>query len=153
MRGDGAVSEREMPAGLALPANEAPFLLLREQPDQGVRHQDDAADAGEDREPSGLYCRACGLRITGQDRRIAVNGSHAHTFFNPAGRVFEVGCFSQAPGCLVSPEASLDFTWFAGYAWRPAVCSGCAVHLGWLFEKGDAEFFSLILPSLTDRRR
>ncbi len=146
-----AVSDQVMPTGLALRENELRFLLLQENPFQGVKNGTAAADTGEDREPTGLYCRACGLRITGEDQRIAVNGSHTHTFFNPAGRVFEVGCFSQAPGCLVSAESSLHFTWFAGYAWRPASCSGCGVHLGWRFEKGETEFFSLILPSLTDR--
>ena len=147
------MSDQEMPAGVALRESGFPLSLLLEHPGQGAPLQDAIADAVEDRAPAGLYCRACGLRITGEDQRIAVNGSHTHTFFNPAGHVFEVGCFSQAPGCLVSAESSLHFTWFAGYAWRPAFCSGCAVHLGWRFERGDGGFFSLILPSLTDRRR
>ena len=123
---------------------------LREQPAGGREAKVLVADREEDREKDapGVFCRTCGHRITGDADRIAVNGSHTHTFFNPAGLLFELGCFRRAPGCLVGSEASDQFTWFAGYLWRPAFCSGCAGHLGWRFEKDDHVFFSLILANL-----
>lgn len=146
------VIDQAMLVSCAPRENDLRLLLLQEQSRHGGESEPVADDNGEDLDPSGLFCRTCGVRITGEAQRITVNGSHTHTFFNPSGRVFELGCFSQAPGCMVSDESSMQFTWFAGFAWRPAICSGCAVHLGWRFEKGDTVFFSLILPSLTDRR-
>ncbi|MBB5347342.1 hypothetical protein JWG42_11400 [Desulfoprunum benzoelyticum] len=124
--------------------------LLRELPAGGWEADVLAADREEDRaeEDPGVSCRVCAHRITGDTDRIAVNGSHTHTFFNPAGLLFELGCFRRAPGCLVSGEASDQFTWFAGYLWRPAFCAYCAAHLGWRFEKEGHAFFSLILANL-----
>ncbi len=97
-----------------------------------------------------IYCRECGRTVTGRDQKIAVQGSHAHTFFNPAGIVFELGCFSAAPGCHRVGEASSDFTWFAGFFWSCALCSGCNSHLGWFFEMGDRSFYGLILAKIRE---
>ncbi len=97
-----------------------------------------------------IFCRACGKAVTSRDRKIAVQGSHAHTFFNPAGIVFELGCFSNAPGCHRAGAASSEFTWFAGHVWRYAVCRGCNGHLGWSFESGEHAFWGLILANLTE---
>jgi hypothetical protein len=133
--------------------NEAEGLIcLREQRQDGWEKDPVVVDDEETGGSPGLFCRTCGYRITSDDQRISVNGSHTHTFFNPAGLVFELGCFGRAPGCLIGNQASTLFTWFAGFAWRPVSCARCAVHLGWRFEKDDAVFFSLILASLTDRR-
>ncbi len=82
--------------------------------------------------------------------RISVESSHNHTFFNPAGIVFEIGCFSKAPGCGIVGEASSEFSWFAGTKWTTAICSGCLCHLGWLFEGRGEPFFGLILTSLIE---
>ncbi len=124
--------------------------LLRES--EGDRPAEDTALEEEERLAPGIVCRLCGHRVTSDDERIAVDGSHTHAFFNPAGILFEVGCFRLAPGCQASSEASGQFTWFAGYLWRTALCSQCACHLGWRFEKPDSVFFCLILTQLTDNR-
>ena len=97
-----------------------------------------------------VLCRECSAQITTKDQKIAVHGSHEHTFFNPAGIVFEVGCFRTAPGCLVAGEATDEFTWFAGHLWRFALCGQCQVHLGWFFEGPGSSFFGLILPKLAE---
>lgn len=97
-----------------------------------------------------IFCRACGKAVTSRDRKIAVRGSHAHTFFNPAGIVFELGCFSTAPGCYQAGAASSEFTWFAGHFWRYALCRGCNSHLGWAFSSGGKAFWGLILANLTE---
>ena len=73
--------------------------LLRES--EGYRPVEDTAVKEEERRMPGIFCRLCGHRVTSDDQRISVNGSHTHTFFNPAGILFEVGCFRLAPGCLV----------------------------------------------------
>jgi hypothetical protein len=98
----------------------------------------------------GILCRACGKVVTSRDEKIVVGGSHAHTFFNPAGIVFELGCFRKAPGCRNSGRATSEFTWFAGYVWRFARCSNCGAHLGWFFEGRDSTFFGLILTKLQE---
>ncbi len=97
-----------------------------------------------------IFCKACGSLITGREKKIAVNGSHTHTFFNPAGIVFELGCFSDAPGCHLAGEATSEFTWFADHVWRFALCRSCNVHLGWFFESGEKNFYGLILATLTE---
>jgi len=97
-----------------------------------------------------ICCKTCGGVVTGRDQKISVNGSHAHTFFNPAGIVYELGCFSTAPGCRRAGEATADFTWFAGYVWRFAICRRCGSHLGWYFERGTQSFAGLILAKLIE---
>ena len=97
-----------------------------------------------------IYCRACGGAVTARDQKIAVHGSHTHTFFNPAGVVFELGCFSAAPGCHSAGVASSEFTWFAGYVWRFTLCRQCNSHLGWVFEMADSSFWGLILANLKE---
>jgi len=97
-----------------------------------------------------IFCTVCGATITNRDRKIAVQGTHAHTFFNPAGIVFELGCFSTAPGCNRAGEATSEFTWFAGYVWRFAFCRSCNSHLGWYFENGGHSFWGLILANLRE---
>ncbi|MDP3478926.1 MAG: cereblon family protein [Desulfoprunum sp.] len=128
----------------------AVMYLFRETADRS--HEMDEAGALEEESQGGrgLFCRRCGYRITGEDNRITINGSHTHTFFNPTGILFELACFKNAPGCSVHGQASGHFSWFAGYQWRIVLCGQCATHLGWRFESLDATFFCLIIPHLTD---
>ena len=105
--------------------------------------------AGPERGPEEqLYCFACGSAITAARERIAVGGGHDHTFTNPAGHVFRVGCFRRAPGCAQAGELTGEYSWFAGYAWRYALCAGCRVHLGWVYQGPQPGFFGLILDRL-----
>ena len=98
-----------------------------------------------------LYCVNCGRLITRGRWRIAVGSDHEHTFFNPAGQVFRIGCFREAPGCRPTGDPSREFTWFKGYAWRVAACRDCGIQLGWLYTGGGPPpaFFGLILARLT----
>lgn len=102
-----------------------------------------------------LYCKACGHLVTRGRFRIGVNGAHDHTVFNPAGRVFTIGCFKEAPGAGNVGAPTDDFTWFKGYDWRIAICLGCKIHVGWLYtgESAPAVFFGLILAKLTSQPR
>jgi hypothetical protein len=116
--------------------------MLRDAPES--ENQDETVEA----EPNEIYCAACGHLVTRTDWRMSVAGAHEHTFFNPAGIVFRVVCFKEAPGVGVRGDATAEFTWFDGYKWRIALCGGCAGHLGWRFEAGDI-FFGLIKSKLT----
>ena len=97
-------------------------------------------------------CARCRRLVTRGRWRLAMGGSHEHVVFNPAGIVFRVLCFKEAPGAVAAGEASADFSWFGGYSWRLALCAGCGAHLGWRYE-GDgppAIFFGLIKPMLVE---
>ena len=97
-----------------------------------------------------IVCKNCKNRVTTLDEIIEIQGRHRHTFFNPAGVLFEIGCFSQAPGCLVRGFPSKEFVWFEGHTWQYSMCSTCQNHLGWYFSKETAvDFFGLILNRLT----
>ena len=98
-----------------------------------------------------IYCAGCGHLVTRRRWRISRRDAHEHTVFNPAGRLFTIVCFKEAPGAVPQGAASGDFTWFPGYRWTISVCLGCAVHIGWRFEGSDV-FFGLIKSRLADRR-
>ena len=96
-----------------------------------------------------IRCRSCGHGIADPDDRIAVDGAHIHTFANPHGIVFEIGCFSLADGCTVAGRFTDDFSWFRGFQWRLCACSACLTHLGWEYAStGGSGFFGLILDNL-----
>lgn len=97
-----------------------------------------------------LVCVQCKAEITSEEARIAIQGSHNHSFFNPHGIVYHVGCFSDAPGCAAASARSAEFTWFSGHQWRTTVCGHCHEHLGWDFVNSQGHgFFCLILNRLT----
>ena len=96
-----------------------------------------------------ILCRQCHQAITKPAERIAMQGSHRHTFANPHGIVFEIGCFTAVKGCGHVGPPSDEFSWFAGYGWRVAVCLMCLTHLGWFFSSpGKESFHGLILDRL-----
>ncbi len=64
-------------------------------------------------------------------------------FFNPSGVVFDIRCFSQAPGVQVTGRKSSEFSWFAGFDWQLGLCRGCGIQLGWFFS-GSGSFYALI---------
>ncbi len=98
-----------------------------------------------------ILCRQCHQAITKPADRIAMQGSHGHTFANPHGIVFEIGCFRNVRGCGYAGVASDDFSWFAGYSWRVCFCNMCLTHLGWKFSlMGGEHFHGLILDRLIE---
>ena len=98
-----------------------------------------------------ILCRQCHQPITRPTERITVQGAHQHTFANPHGIIFEIGCFKNTKGCGYAGAASDEFTWFAGYSWRICICALCLTHLGWIFSsKGGDNFHGLILDRLIE---
>jgi hypothetical protein len=100
------------------------------------------------RESGWLRCVACGQPIARDDARIAVDGRHVHTFVNPAGHEYTIGCFAEAPGCVGAGEEESFWTWFPGHVWRMALCSGCGTHLGWSFRARESGFWGLTVQSV-----
>ena len=94
-----------------------------------------------------LVCARCKHAITDEKQQTSRHGSHIHTFTNPAGVEFTIGCFVSAPGCKTSGNATMEYTWFPKYQWRFAECANCRQHLGWQYI-GNDDFFGLILACL-----
>lgn len=126
-----------------------PLVLLDRLGTAGVEAALRETRHGDDGGPY-LCCRSCLQRITAEGARFSKAGSHRHRFTNPLGYRFEIGCFAHASGCRDHGSAIRDHTWFAGYAWRIALCGACTTHLGWRFESGVATFYGLILERLME---
>lgn len=125
----------------------------RTPPAPGFQRRSGAEPQPHDRETINrrLLCRHCRHPITDGTQAVVPGGAHRHTFFNPQGLVFEIGCFRQAPGCTVHGEPTDHFSWFAGHHWQLALCDRCRQHLGWCFRRaGEAGFFGLILNQLSE---
>jgi hypothetical protein len=91
-----------------------------------------------------VLCLACGATLARVADAIPVNGQHAHVFVNPDGISYDIACYRDAAGCRELGEPDAFWSWFPGYAWCPAVCRGCALHLGWGFVAAHDHFFGLI---------
>ena len=81
-------------------------------------NQDEDSDTESMPEENNLYCAACNWKITSENQKISMRGKTEHTFFNPQGNVFHIGCFKEAPGCKAVGLPSSEFSWFSGYAWQ-----------------------------------
>lgn len=137
------------PAGLSPPGVFA-FDALAEREVEDLLSEEKCPE--KDRKP--LICAACGTGITSKRERLEMNGAHSHTFTNPHGLTFHIGCFGNAENCRPEGEATTAWSWFAGYAWRICACAGCGIHLGWRYEPAtprpeDPGFYGLILDRLT----
>lgn len=111
------------------------------------RQQQDAKDSAP-APGSKILCRQCRQLLTTSAERLEVQGSHGHTFSNPAGLLFQIGCFRLVPGGLPASPPEARWSWFPGYAWQVALCSCCAAHVGWRYTGGGDSFFALILNRL-----
>ena len=95
-----------------------------------------------------LRCAVCDHRITDRTYRSVMGGAHEHTFVNPGGFTFRIGCFVAAPGCTHVGETSDAFSWFPGWKWQIAICGSCHTHVGWIFRCGGEQFHGLIVSAL-----
>ncbi|MGB1277180.1 MAG: cereblon family protein [Nannocystaceae bacterium] len=125
--------------------------LALTRPPKRVAEKHGPAIAGEETDPPSrkrYVCRTCGIPVTSLAARKQVAGSHRHTFVNPQGESFELGCFAEAPGAMGVGPPTEHFTWFPGAPWRGAVCRGCGTQLGWAFGE-PIDFYGLIFTRLT----
>ncbi len=119
------------------PDQQKPDIALEETPEEETREEEEY-----------ILCRHCRQIITHPSQRTVINGSHAHTFANPHGMVYEIGCFRVVTGCGYTGAPTDEFTWFAGFSWRVALCGMCLTHLGWQFLSKNEQFNGLILDRL-----
>jgi hypothetical protein len=129
---------------------EAGCWFLREKEKQGDPGLPDADVSSALEVESGdfLLCRSCRSTVTANRHSISVNSSHHHAFFNPAGIVYEIRCFSEAAGTIIHGEPTTDFSWFQGYNWQYCLCGRCLIHLGWFFSSSADSFYGLIASKL-----
>lgn len=81
-----------------------------------------------------LTCTQC-TKVIGDTSDIfsmSVEGPQG-TFVNPGGYVHEMLTLSKASNLTYNVRPSTEHSWFPGYAWKIAKCSGCLCHVGWKF--------------------
>jgi hypothetical protein len=119
--------------------------VARPEPPRVAPSQDE-----QDRGTGVLCCPRCWRPVTSHDARIHISGGYEHSFVNPAGIRYRIGCFARAGGCVPVGARSSEFTWFPGYTWQILLCAACGEHLGWLFRGECERFFGLILHRLVE---
>ena len=111
--------------------------------------QDDVAQKEES--DKALICVACSHVVTHERFKVSRGGAHQHSFTNPTGYVYQIGCFESAPGAMPLGEYTGEFTWFKDYAWCYADCGRCHNHLGWHFSgTRGSDFFGLRLDQIAE---
>jgi hypothetical protein len=138
-----AATPGPLPLGLLKAERGAPAGIVR----PGASPREDEGGA------SVLACAGCLQPITTAAARIAVAGAHGHTFANPAGFQYHIGCFARATGCVTAGEPSTYWSWFAGYSWQVEHCTACGEHLGWLFRGEGHSFHGFVLDRLVEVER
>ncbi len=142
------------PLPSALISNYGSLHLLRQPADRPgeVELDEYSEDDVETKEPDWeekLLCRECRQVITSPVERTEVQGAHLHTCANPAGILYQIGCFRKVRGCGYVGPATAEWSWFKGFSWRVAVCNNCLTHLGWQYlTSGHSRFHGLILNRL-----
>ncbi|MEQ8504448.1 MAG: cereblon family protein [Rhodospirillales bacterium] len=114
--------------------------------------EDDApAVETEDAPDDALYCVRCGHLVTRSRWAHTPEGGHERVCANPAGRMFKVVSFLEAPGAGDQGSPTDEFSWFPGYAWNFALCRNCSEHLGWRYtsDLDPPLFWGLIKDRLT----
>ncbi len=145
------LNEANSPATIGRRLAPIPVLFRKStEQNQKLDQRPDVEELGKEEEEK-FYCANCGHLITTGRWLISVDGGHEHTFFNPAGIIFDIRCFKEAPGAVAAGKSTDEFTWFQGYSWQAALCRGCGAQLGWQFTGDDAPpvFFGLIRDRLT----
>lgn len=131
------------------------MLLLREEltrPERTPEGAEQPTDVTADRR--WLCCRVCGARIAPSAAEFHPS-SGPLVFANPQGRLYELIAVRDASGMHVLGSPTTEATWFAGYAWRVAICATCLNHLGWNYSAAASgvtpvSFYGLIRAELIE---
>ncbi|MBF0289652.1 MAG: hypothetical protein HQM14_17710 [SAR324 cluster bacterium] len=103
-----------------------------------------------------LVCKICRVPVSDHKYLFAINNKTPyHTFYNPGQIRFDIMTLTYCQFVFDASPPSLEFTWFAGYAWVILCCTTCYEHLGWRFENNEkqpAQFFAMIQSKLETGR-
>jgi hypothetical protein len=97
---------------------------------------DQVAALGDEGGP--LRCAACGAVLSEHAKILPVGGTSTPVFVNPAGIFFDLVLVEGPVAVRLVGDATTEATWFAGYAWRCALCRACGSHVGWRWEASAA---------------
>lgn len=100
--------------------------------------------------PLEYLCARCLRGVAAAHSRCLRLGREEHTFANPAGLLFDIACFFEAPGARVEGIPTSEFSWFPGYFWQYCSCRSCGLHLGWRYRSDTDSFFGLIVQKLIE---
>ena len=105
-------------------------------------------------EKKSYVCKRCEVEITDSRALFCMRSNSVEQVFpNPLGMMRVILTARAAKSLHLSGDATVEFTWFAGYAWRVAYCASCMSHLGWSYE-GEEEppvFYGLLKDALAER--
>jgi hypothetical protein len=99
-------------------------------------------------------CRRCGAELASEKACLEIMGRPIRaTYKNPDGILCEIVTLVRAGNLVEIAEATLENTWFEGYAWRPVLCERCGLHLGWRYETEDpsrspSTFYGLLVEAM-----
>ena len=128
---------------------EQSLWTLRDEPGLPIGSvQADGRERPASDEPKVLACRCCFEPITTEADRLEVGGALEHTFMNPHGFCFRIGCFARAQALASEGDWSDEWSWFPPCAWQVQQCARCHQHLGWLFRSPERRFYGLVLDRL-----
>lgn len=126
-----------------------PHYLYTEDGGKKDKRETEQKEKKKSKKKRKLLCKHCEHIISSPEYRMNFQGVFDHTFLNPSGQMFQIGCFRKADGCVVLGEVSSEWTWFQGFQWQVALCGQCLNHLGWFYHsETDSPFFGLILDAL-----
>ena len=74
-------------------------MLLKARSEDVVGADQETRDREGGGSEGALVCAQCRNLVTSRASAISMSGSHAHSFANPHGFEFRIGCFADAPGC------------------------------------------------------
>jgi hypothetical protein len=126
-------------------------LLLRGREERPSEAADSDANPNPEKdfeEPADLVCARCAEPVTSDAEWMEVGGARQHTFANPHGFFFRIGCFARARALQARGLWSDEWSWFPPCSWQIRVCARCDEHLGWAFRSEARSFFGLILDRL-----
>lgn len=136
------IHQQELPTGVFLKYDSE---LINKILDKTTYRDEEDSD-----EKRFLLCKTCNTVITSSEKRIDISGGHRHTFKNPAGIMYTIGCFSRARGCFTVGAPTDEFSWFPGFSWCFAMCAQCLSHMGWQYQSTGENFYGLILDNIVE---
>jgi cereblon len=83
-----------------------------------------------------FICKRCRNKIAIYNDIFAMSKDSVNAnYCNPAGYIHETLTVTKTLDGAVRmvDRASVEFSWFPGYAWQIAICSNCQTHVGWRF--------------------
>ena len=84
---------------------------------------------------SSLFFSVCKVGLALKEDGIAMTRAGlTSAYMNPGGLTQEIFTVKKVSNVRVFGQATTQYTWFPGYAWRHLQCRGCHNHLGWRYD-------------------